>query len=176
MDLSYGDKYLATIINFFDRDVKNRNQIYFYHTDKLVHDDMNTIFDPQFCLAVDDGVKMEQVRFGLKENEVFVSKNDCIVYKYDLNNIISGKNAQSSTHNVSPHLETIHSMTFSPKYEFLMINCDKGIALLNPDDLSVFRIIRTKFPVQCSKVSPLIYNSVNPRFHLIFGGGVASRD
>ena len=63
----------------------------------------------------------------------------------------------------------------SPRYEFLMVNCDKGISLMNPDNLEVVKNIRTKYPVQCSLISPLIYSG-KPRYHLIFAGGIASRD
>lgn len=48
--------------------------------------------------------------------------------------------------------------------------------ILDPENFEVFDFFQTEFPVHCSKISSLIYSKTCTRNHLIFGGGIATRD
>lgn len=71
-----------------------------------------------------------------------------------------------------PYLEQIHSIKYTPKYEFLIASCERGIAIIKADVFEIFNIIKSEYPVMTAHLSPLAYNTTEPRFHLIFGGGI----
>lgn len=73
---------------------------------------------------------------------------------------------------VQPYLGTVNSLNSTPKFEFLMANCQNGIALIKLENFEIFSVFRTDHPVMSSKLSPLVYSSISPKYHLIFGGGI----
>lgn len=106
-------------------------------------------------------------RFGLFENVIFCARKDNYVLSYNFE-----KSTTIVENLQTPYLQEIKSLTFSPKFEFLLISCVSGVALADPLTLDIFRIIRSPYPVLCSKVSPLMYRKENPKYHLVFAGGI----
>ena len=74
-----------------------------------------------------------------------MSNDDFIMKKYDIN-----KSLDSSTHQATCYVEKIHSVTISPRYEFIIANGERGICLMDPENLDIFNIVYTKHPVMCS--------------------------
>ena len=171
MDLSYGDNYLAMISKkmFGDNDGK-RNCLKVYKTENFVVDDLNTFFQEEVKIEADEE-DFTCVKYGLKENIVYLARSDCYLFRYDLE-----KTTKYSQDQVTCYLEDIKSITFSPRYEFLLLNCFAGVGILDPNNLSVFKIIKTKYPVLSSQISPFMYNKTNPMYHLILAGGIPARD
>lgn len=179
--LSYGDKYLAFIYRAFNVSKsatdKATNRVVIYDYEALIagHNDRQSV---NKCLVevaemkAPKGINFTNVLFGLKEETLFVTDLNNVIYKYDLTNPTEPKIAiQTQLESVG----TINSLTFSPKFEFLLSNCQNGLVMLDPENLKEFRFFKTKHPVLCGQVSPLLYSS-NPKFHVIFAGGIAARD
>lgn len=65
----------------------------------------------------------------------------------------------------------VRGMTASPKFELLLLSYSEGVKVVDPERLTVFRTVETKYPVNCAQISALMYAS-RPKYHLIFGGGI----
>jgi translation initiation factor 3 subunit I len=70
----------------------------------------------------------------------------------------------------------INSLTFSEKYDFMLVSSDNGAKILHPDTFETITDLRSDYPVYCAQFSPLMYNEKNPKFHVIMGGGARARD
>lgn len=66
----------------------------------------------------------------------------------------------------------VNTITNSPRFEFLFLSYNEGVKLVDPEKMVIVRSIETKHPVNCAQMSPLMYSPTNPKFHLIFGGGI----
>lgn len=182
--LSYGDKYLAFVYQSFntsDKDAKSINKIVVYDFEELLKrqkaddsgmTDFKKCLVESYVLDAPKGVKFMNIEFFYKEDTFYVSDFKNNVYKYQLKK--DGKIDQVNM-KAMPDVGFINSLTFSPKYELLMVNCQNGLVMLDPESLTEFRNFRTKHPVLCAQISPLLY-SINPKYHVIFAGGIAARD
>ena len=77
-------------------------------------------------------------KFGLLENVIFLARKDNYVLSYNF------EKSTTIVENIeTPYLQEIKSLTFSPKFEFLLINCVSGVALADPSNLSIFITFRS---------------------------------
>ncbi len=166
IDLSYGDNYLGVIYKKFDRS----QTLKIFERKDLEINKMNTMLDAKYRISPSES-DFVCFRFYIKENIFFIGRRDNIVAKYDLE-----KSVDEPQSEICPYLEDIYSLTFSPKFEFLLVNCKSGVGLIDPETMNVFKVIKTPYPVRSSQVSPLMYHPKNPKFHIILAGGIPARE
>lgn len=192
MSLSYGDNYLALLYNMFNVQTEegvSRNRLVIYDFNKLKPNrtkwqpegNSTTIGKDNFLvekhsLKAKKGVEFTKVLFYLYEDTIFLTDVSNTINQYKLN---PAEKEIVDSPNITKQLESvgvINSLTFSPKYEFLMANCQEGLMMLNPETLETFRFFKTKQPVLCSQVSHLMYNEKSPKYHILFAGGIPARE
>jgi len=192
MSLSYGDNYLALLYNMFNVKVEegvSRNRLVIYdfknlkpNRSKWQTDGSSTVISrdnflvEKHSLKSKKGVEFTKVIFFLYDDVIFLADNSQKIYKYKLN---PKENDINDAPELTKQLESVggvNSLTFSPKFEFLMANCQEGLVMMDPETLETFRMFKTKQPVLCSQVSHLLYNEKNPKYHVIFAGGIPARE
>lgn len=70
----------------------------------------------------------------------------------------------------------INSITFSKKYDFMLVTSDNGAKILHPETFETITELRSDYPVYCAQFTPLMYDEKNPKYHVIMGGGARARD
>lgn len=70
-----------------------------------------------------------------------------------------------------PDDRAVRAITFSPRFDFLLLSCMDGVLVVDPLALSVLRSFDTQYPIACAQLSALAY-APQPKFHLFFGGGI----
>lgn len=68
-------------------------------------------------------------------------------------------------------LQSIKKMKMSQKYEFLIVNGENGVALYDPENLSLMFKVNTDFQVNEAIISNKLYNSKHQKFHVILACG-----
>lgn len=99
----------------------------------------------------------------------FSLRNEGTVEKYSRGGELITRNNFNS--------KEIKKLKFTRRYEFLVMCCNNGVRMLNPDDLSELQYIQTNTPVLSFDISPLCYKKDNSkRYHLVYAGGVEAMD
>ena len=192
MSLSYGNDYLALLYNMFNVQLEegvSRNRLVIYDFNTLKPNrtkwqpdgTSNIIASDNFLtekhsLRSKQGIEFTKVVFYLYEDTIFLTDTKNRIYKYKLN---PNEKDIKDTPEIIKQLESVgmvNSLTFSPKYEFLMASCQEGLMMLNPENLDNFRFFKTKQPVLCSQISHLLYSEKNPKYHVLFAGGIPARE
>lgn len=84
--------------------------------------------------------------FGLKEEVLVIANDNNEINFYEIEDN-DGEKEIVLKNTIHPYLGKINSLRFSPKYEFLFANCDKGVALIKGDGSEVFNVIISEYPV-----------------------------
>lgn len=192
MSLSYGDDYLALLYSMFNVQMEegvSRNRLVIYDFNTLKPNRKNWQSDgsskplgkenflmEKHSLKSKHGVEFTKVVFYLYEDTIYLTDSKNRIYQYKLNpDEKEIKDSPTITKQLE-HIGMVNSLTFSPKYEFLMANCQEGLVMMNPETLDTFRFFKTKQPVLCAQVSHLVYCDKNPKFHVLFAGGIPARE
>jgi len=109
------------------------------------------------------------LKIGYLNSAIFVGtdKGDVEVFDYKLTNILRS---------VKVFDKQINSLTFSQRHDFLVLSCDSGVKIYDPETFDLVTELRSEYPTNCAQLSPLMYRKENPRFHVIMGGGAKARD
>jgi translation initiation factor 3 subunit I len=116
-----------------------------------------------------DGQQITQVVYSYLNKFIYVCTEGGYLNIYDssLNHVDSKK-----IFNGIP----INSITFSKKYDFMLVTSDNGAKILHPETFETITELRSDYPVYCAQFSPLMYDEKNPKYHVIMGGGARARD
>ena len=85
-----------------------------------------------------------RVKFYMVDNIIF-AVSDKQLRRY---NIKEATPVIEKTHNLDENTDA-RSLTFSPRFEFLIVSLNDGVKLFDPETLTVFRSVETKYPVNC---------------------------
>lgn len=121
---------------------------------------------PAALLGDTTGLRATKFKFFLSEDCVVCAQSG----KIWRGNIAEGKLSEEASLAL-PDGRVVRSMTFSPRFDFLLLSCMDGVLVIDPLALSVLRSFDTQYPVCCAQLSALAY-APNPRFHLVYGGGI----
>ena len=124
-------------------------------------------------------ITQDTAKYFYEEKDMGTAK--CIKYGYLNRNIIAGTETGSILL-FTPELvlqkkfelfnqQTINSITYSPKYEFLLVASSYGCKVLHPDTFEAILDYRADHIMNCAQMSPIMYAEENPMFHVIMGGG-----
>lgn len=111
-------------------------------------------------------VEFTKVALFSDEDHVYLAKKNSNLMKYNVKESCS--KAESS---VQLKSSQINSLEFSARFEFLIVCCNDSVSLIDPADLSTVHSFNTKFPVNCAKITPLLYDSQS-KYHLVYAGGI----
>lgn len=111
-------------------------------------------------------VEFTKVALFSDEDHVYLAKKNSNLMKYNVKESCS--KAESS---VQLKSSQINSLEFSARFEFLIVCCNDSVSLIDPVDLSTVHSFNTKFPVNCAKITPLLYDSQS-KYHLVYAGGI----
>lgn len=125
--------------------------------------------EPTLHIVPEDS-EFTRVAVYLDDNIVYLSKKNSQINKYVLN-----KSTKTPVSSAQLKSSVINRIEFSTRYEFLIASCNDSINLLDPENLNVVHTLNTKFPVLSGRISPFLYVS-DPKYHLIYAGGIAARD
>ena len=135
----------------------------------LRNDQIVEMPEPILHITPDDS-EFTKVAVYVDDNIVYLSKKSSQISRYLLN-----QSTKTPTHSTVLKSSTINRLEFSSRFEFLIVSCNDSINLLDPENLEIVHTLNTKFPVLSGKISPFLYDS-NPKYHLIYAGGIAARD
>ena len=162
IDISLFDKYLGVL---YDDKFEGRSSFVLYNFPLL---------QPAITLqALEATLIGETQNFGALRFKFFLSEDTifCAQSRRVWRGQISAGVVQQEVSLDLPDERTVRSMTFSPRFDFLILSCMDGVVVVDPLALRVLRTFDSQYPVACAQLSALAYAS-QPKFHLIFGGGI----
>lgn len=144
MDLSLQNSLLAFVTKENEgMDEKNIYDISIYKYPRLEELGRRvTMRDLQYRVIKDSN--FARVKFYMVDNIIF-AVSDKQLRRY---NIKEATPVIEKTHNLDENTDA-RSLTFSPRFEFLIVSLNDGVKLFDPETLTVFRSVETKYPVNC---------------------------
>lgn len=120
---------------------------------------------PDFQIFSND-VEFTKVALFSNGEDVFLAKKNSSLSKFAVR-----ESCTRPTGAVQLKSSQVNSLEFSGRFEFLIVCCNDSVSLLDPADLSTVHSFNTKFPVNCAKITPLLYDS-RAKYHLVYAGGI----
>ena len=174
MDFSFGDMMISLVCKNMYKETflgGHSSKILVLEREKLMIKDSQddnelSLVTKKIIIPQNDKNSIVFSKFDLKAEILFICIDDLTVEKYNLNSSNDKREKTGILFN-----KDIKSINFTVKFEFLLVSGDSGVVLLRPNDLSIISRISTIYPVKCAHLLPMAY-SQNPRFNIIFGGGI----
>lgn len=125
--------------------------------------------DADYVFELRDKSIIRHVAYGYLNKRIFAGMDDGRLLELD-NELKLVK-----THTPFQN-EPINSITFSKKYEFIVLTSKSGTKMLDYETFELLIDHRSDHPMRCAQMSPIMYDSEKPMYHLIMGGGVDAHE
>ncbi len=109
------------------------------------------------------------IKIGYLNQVIYIATNKGVVEEWEFN-------LKEQIRATKVFERPINSITFSRHFEFIILTSDIGAKLMDVKTMELITELRSEYPINCAQISPLMYRSDNPRFHIIMGGGTKARD
>lgn len=173
VQLSYGDKKLLVLVEWYSRDEKSgTNEFLIYDFEGIAEQIAHNTVPEALKIKPDTTISFKnkycQVGWGLLNKHILAAREDGHFELVDL----SGKVMKSE----KVHDEVLHSFSVSKEFAFISTASREGSKILDCETLKVLKTFKTEVPMNASCISPLAFSSKNAKFHALVAGGVPARD
>lgn len=169
VQLSYGDKQLLTLVEWYSGSKNGTTEILIYDFDEILAglekqkgngDELKIAPKKEFGFKS----KYIQVAWGRLNETIYAAQANGTLDQIDL----EGKIVRT----VRAHDERMKSFSISKDFAFIVTCARDGAKLIDPEDLSILKTYKTNVEMNAGCISPLTFAGKNPRYHGIIGGGV----
>lgn len=169
--ISYGSKKLLFCGDLFP--AGGTNKVIQYDLDLLVKRLKKRLpileEHADFIYELRDPNIIRHVAFGYLNKRIFAGMDDGRLLEFDTELKVV------KTHEPFQN-EPINSITFSKKFEFIILTSKSGAKMLDYESFELLVDHRSDHPMRCAQISPIMYDSEKPMYHLIMGGGVDAHE